>query len=507
MARLRFIIFLLITSTPLFSQENKPAFELVYLSKKVNSPYHESAPIVSPDGNTLYFFIANHPQNNKGKDNTQDIWFSEKDSLGEWQKAQHLPAPLNKHKFNQVMSVSPDGNTLLIRGGEGKDPDGLSFTHKSNGGWSAPQKLKIQNYDKMKRGIFSGGCMSSDGKVLLLYFSETKEAKYSDIYVSFESAPRQYSEPKPLKSNINTKFDEFGPFLSADDKTMYFASNRPGGKGKMDIYFTERTDDTWMNWTNPENMGSPVNTTGFDAYYSVDASGMNSFTTRAFMTADGGSLDVLGLRPVREKKPKIYLSGRVLNEKTEAPIGADIQFNGDDGVVSIKSEIFDGEYRIGPLEPGMQLVTSIAEGYLNLTDSVDIVNIKEDIEIRKDLLMTPIEVGTTVRLNKIFFDYDKTTLRDESFPELDKVVDLLKRNPKIQIEIRGHTDSDGSDDYNFKLSDGRAGAVRAYLLENWITSDRVLSKGFGESMPEVENDTDEGKQINRRVEFTVLKAE
>lgn len=507
MARIIIIISLLFAIIPAFAQENTVEYELVYLSKKVNSPHHESAPIISPDGRTLYFFIANHPENNKGKDGTQDIWFCEKDSVGEWQKAQHMTAPLNRHNFNQVMSVSPDGNTLLIRGGEGKDADGFSLTHQVNGEWTAPRKLDIPGYEKMKNGIFSSGFMSGDGQVLLLYFSEKKESKYSDIYVSFLQESGKWTEPKYIKSNINTKYDEFGPFLASDDKTMYFASNRPGGKGSTDIYVARRQDDTWMNWSVPENLGAPVNTKGFDAYYSVDASGVNAFTTRAFMSADGGSLDVLGLRPKKEEKPVIFLSGRVLNKKSDMPLEADIEYNSEEGVSVVRSDMNDGEYRIGPLEPGVQILNAGAAGYLNLTDSVDIANVKADVEIRKDLLMTPLEVGTTVRLNKIFFDYNKITLREASFPELDKVVELLKLNPAIQIEIRGHTDSDGSDEYNLQLSQGRASQVREYLLGQWITSDRVIATGYGESMAEVSNDTEEGKQINRRVEFTVLKTE
>ena len=142
---------------------------------------------------------------------------------------------------------------------------------------------------------------------------------------------------------------------------------------------------------------------------------------------------------------------------------------------------------------------------MNGTDELEIPEITADTIIQKDLYLDRIEIGSTVRLDNIFFDFDKATLRPESMTELNMVVDFLKSNPSVKIEIAGHTDSKGSDEYNLALSDGRAGAVRAYLLENWIEPDRVTSNGYGESKPVDTNETDEGRQRNRRVEFTVLE--
>ena len=126
-------------------------------------------------------------------------------------------------------------------------------------------------------------------------------------------------------------------------------------------------------------------------------------------------------------------------------------------------------------------------------------------EIHKDLYLVPIEIGQVVRLNNVFFDFDKWDLRPESFVELDRVVKLLKENPKIEIEMSAHTDSKGSDEYNFRLSDNRARSVMEYILSKGIDASRITSKGYGESMPVAENETDEGRQLNRRVEFKILK--
>lgn len=485
------------------------SYELVDLGKKVNSPYHESAPIISPDGKTLYFFVANHPDNYLGKDASQDIWYSERDSTGAWGAAKHMTAPLNHRRYNQVFTVSPDGNTLLIRGGNGKDTEGFSITYKVKDSWSKPKPLKIEGYDEMRKGVYSGGSMSSDGKVLIMYFSERAKSKYSDLYISFKKDNGEWSRPKKLGSNINTHLDEFGPFLAPDDRTMYYASNRSGGLGGMDIWKTTRLDNTWLKWSEPVNLGGPVNTSGFDAYFSIDSSGINAFTTRAYMSLDGGSLDILGLQPIKPKeeiKRLLVLDGYVYDEKTGSPIKASIEYSVDTlGLAKLETEPETGYYSKDLSVYGTFYFKVSADGYIGHTDSLSIPKKDMDQFVSQNFYLKPLKVGTAVRLNNIFFDFDKATLRPESFTELNMLVELLKTNNLLEIEIGGHTDNMGSEDYNVKLSHERANAVRKYLVSEWISENRVSAKGYGKSKPEVSNETEEGRQINRRVEFVILK--
>lgn len=512
MMKTKFTLILFFVYVQLFSQDKvsesaiPPLFELVQLGKTINSPYHESAPIVSPNGKILYFFVANHPENNLGKAGSQDIWYAERDSTGEWQQARHMPAPLNNRRYNQVFTVLNNGNTLLVRGGSGKASEGFSLTQKTGSGWSKPEALKIAAYDQMRKGVYSGGCMSSDGKVLLIYFSEVAKSKFSDIYVSFRQDNGDFSKPKLLASNINTRGDEFGPFLAADDKTLFFASSRPGGMGGMDLYKTERLDETWMKWSDPVNMGAPVNTPGFDAYYSVDASGMDAFTTRAYMSRDGGSLDVLGLRPVKPEPKVISLDGYVYDKKTNEPLFVSIEYaiNGKDSGW-IETDKTSGYYSLELPSEGEYTFKINTEGYFSTQDSLAVELKDENQFISKNIYLKPLEVGTAVRLNNIFFDFDKATLRPESFPELDLVIDLLKKNKDLEIEIGGHTDNMGSAEYNEKLSNERAKSVRQYIVKEWISENRVSYKGYGKDKPEVSNETEEGRQTNRRVEFVILK--
>ncbi|MEM8968263.1 MAG: OmpA family protein [Bacteroidota bacterium] len=500
---------LLLLPCAVFSQQNsdEPEYELVNLGRKVNSIYHESAPVLSPDGNTLYFTITNHPENNKGTDGSQDIWFTERGEGGNWLPSKHLDEPFNQEDYNQVMSVSADGQEVLVRSGNSKKWE-FATVRKMNGEWQKPQELHISNFDGMCRGRFNGGFMSYDKKVILLYFSEVKDSKISDLYVSFVESPGKWSTPVKIAA-LNTRQDDFGPYLAPDNRTLYFASNRPGGHGGADVYRTVRQDDTWQKWSKPENVGSPVNTKGFDAFYAVGQTDSLVFTTRAHMSADGGHLDIYGLEKIKKippPSPVARLEGMVMNQKTQEFIEAQVEIMYKQEVLTSEATNQDeGVYATELPQSGTYHLSVTAEGFLAKTDSVQFSEIYADTILFKDIFLEPLEVGLSVRLNNIFFDYNKTTLRSESFEELDKVVEMLKTNEGLHIEIGGHTDDRGSDNYNQQLSQGRAEAVRQYLVDHWIGQGRVTAVGYGESQPEVPNDGEENWQINRRVEFTILK--
>jgi OOP family OmpA-OmpF porin len=560
-------------------------YELVKMDKTVNTFHHEAAPIVSPDGNTLYFFVQDHPENTMGKDDTQDIWMSKKDANGAWGQAQHLTAPFNEHRSNQVFTVFPDGS-LFIRGGRGRGEKGFSIV--SSGG--SLRELDVKEFAKMNKGRFYGATMSADSKHVIMYFSEMENSPNSDLYASHLQADGSYSKPEKLKLSTNT--DDVGPFVGPDQKTLYFGSARqsPGRQGGVDIYKSERVDDTWMNWTEPVNLGKPVNTSALDYYFTMDNAG-NIFTSRANKAIEGAQLDLYMLVP---KTLKINLQGLVVNQKTKDPIAGNVDVSGankdvlklkcgNDGVFATKfSEVnsfkvyasaegflpkemqfevatlykdttIDVEIPLTPIAKKLMLNVSImdkktekmipakvevslkgdkktnfkvdaptgtfesevpgtgwyifsgtAEGYLNGSDSIEFSD-EGKSPMSAVLYLQPIEVGVTVRLKNIYFDFDKTTLKHESYVELNKVVDFLKQNGHVEVEISGHTDNKGSDDYNTNLSQGRSQAVVDYIISQGIDSSRLTAHGYGESKPIDTNETDAGRANNRRVEFTVLK--
>lgn len=569
----------------LSAQEISPRYELVKMSGNVNTLYHEVSPVISMDGTKLYYFVSNHPQNTYGKEQSQDIWFSTLDEKGEWSVGKRMSAPLNQNRYNQVFNSLPDGS-LLVRGGRSKNSKGFSLV-SPGGAWT---ELAVPGFEDMDKGLFNGATVSADGKHLIMYFSEKQGDKFSDLYLSNQENGKW---SKPVKLKISSAADDYSPFLSPDQKTIYFSSDRfaKDKVGGVDVYKTTRLDDTWLNWSEPANLGKSVNTPAGDAYFSIDTHG-NIFTARSGARVDGGNFDLFMLKP---RNIKILLTGTTFNEKTKQPVASVVEVkmkeqkpmnlkttvNGNFEIrvaeideyslsanapgflpftqtykvprlnrdTTLHVDVFltplakqlvlagdvtdkktqlvvknakvnivfkpdqtinyslianEGKYEqsIGGL--GWYLFSTSAEGYLNSNDSVQVQS--QDITpVIKNIVLTPIEVGLTVRLKNIYFDFDKTTLKSESFVELDKVVDFLKKNPTISIEISGHTDSKGSDTYNLNLSQGRSQSVVDYLISQGIDSSRLQAQGYGESKPIDSNDTEEGRANNRRVEFTVLK--
>ena len=675
----KLLLFFLFLPNFIFSQGEQVLYQLVELNQEVNSRYHESAPLVTPDNQRLYFTITNHPENNDGRDNSQDIWYSDKQADGTWGKAIHMESPFNKRKFNQVYTILDGGNALFIRGGKNKNNKGFSIVTKDSKGWGRPEELEVKNYEEMNNGVFSGATISQDRSAIIIYMNERSKKPYSDLYLSLRQADGSYSKPKIIES-LSTYKDEFGPYLAENDKVLYFASNRDGGLGGVDVWKVNRLDNSWMKWSKPENIGPPINTDGFDSYFSIDESGNNAFTTRTFVSADGSNMNIYGLIPkakitlkgkildaVSKKPLEVYLtakpegdqplnyqvksdgnyqfvtyknkafdfiaakigyeqfneridlsdikkdtiitqdlfltplvtkvtlnglitdaktlnpvnakvivrkndfadssgtkfkdggyqinlngsgeyqikitsedydeiyetftvtipegeyayevrkdyqmkkaikpyivSGIVIDEKTKNPLEAELSFEIQDTfLINLISNI-DGTFQLEIPKSGELVIRGKKVNYLNLEDSLTITDNQDFREYSTTLEMSPIEVGKTVIINNIYFNFDKTSLKEASFPELDRLVDLMVQNPGIKIDIIGHTDSKGSDDYNLTLSEGRAQSVMKYLIEKGIAKKRMTATGMGESSPISSNDTDAGRAQNRRVEFTIV---
>ncbi len=505
----------IITASTIIKVEN--------MGELINTKLNELRPTISADGNLLFFIRENHPYNTNYNSvpNSQDIWFSMRDSFGAWSKAVHLGYPLNTTHYNSVFWISPDNNRILIRGAFVNGDyagNGVSLCYLlEDGYWSKPEALKIRNYWKYDRGVRSGATMAHDGKTLLLYMTPDKGSFYNDMYVCFALQDGTWSEPKSLGKKINLeKYDEMTPYLAADGETLYFSSDRPGGLGDNDIWMTKRLDKTWQKWSEPVNLGAPINTPDWDAFFTLDAGGEYAYLTNS---ENGyGESDIVKVKLLEKERPKpiVLVSGNVYNAKTKQPLSASLIYETlPDGVEAGNgiSSAMDGSFKIVLPYDKIYLIRATADKFfaqsenLNL-DSLVKVGYKE---IHKDLYLVPIEVGQVVRLNNVFFDFDKWDLRPESFVELDRVVKLLQENPAIEIEMSAHTDSRGSDDYNMKLSDNRARSVMEYIVSKGIASNRITSHGYGETVPVAPNansdgsDNPEGRQLNRRVEFKILK--
>ncbi|WP_156123569.1 OmpA family protein [Flavihumibacter sp. ZG627] len=487
------------------------------LGLNINSELPELRPTISPDGNLLFFICENHPANSKYRSipNSQDIWFSYKEENGQWSEARHLSYPLNTVHYNTVYSISPDNNRILIRGAfvnGAYDGKGVSICHlREDGRWSEPDALRIRNYFKYDQGKQSGACMAHDGRTLLLYMTPEKGGSLNDIFVCFLTSNGSWTEPKSLGKKINSpETDEMTPYLAADGKTLYFSSNRSGGLGDNDIWMTRRLDDSWQKWSDPVNLGSPINTENWDAFFTLDAGGEYAYLSTKLNTY--GESDIVRVKLMEKEKPDpvILVSGNVYNKKTNEPLSASLLYETlPDGVIAGNgtSNAIDGSFKIVLPFNKNYSIRATADKFFAISENLNLDSlVKEGYkEIHKDLFLVPIEIGQVVRLNNVFFDFDKWSLRPESYLELDRVVKLLEENRSIEIEMSAHTDSYGSDEYNMKLSDNRARSVVEYIISKGINASRIITQGYGETKPVVPNDSDENRQLNRRVEFKIMK--
>ncbi len=550
-------------------REVKPtAYEIENLGDSINTTYEELGPVMTPDGQTLYFVVDGRPDNIFGADESQEIWYSTKRKDGTWSKSKRMPLPFNLEQFNSVESVTTDGSTLIIRGafknGRYKGP-GFSSSSRTANGWSIPQQIEIDGFTDMNKGIFTNAFLSIDGKILLLAFSETKKSEANDLYFSRLQENGKWSKPQSLGMNINTDVSEDTPYLAADGKTLYFSSDRPGGMGEHDIYMTRRMDDTWQKWSAPVNLGAPINTEQSDTYYTMDATGEYAYLVSDKNSRGQGDIVRVKLKEEFRPDPVVLVAGKVFNSKTHQPLDAMISYEvlpggGEVGVA--RSNATTGDYKI-VLPYGKRYgFLAKAPGFVSVSDNIDLTGLKADKDskmlldttlrsvsvlenkdqfvvaatgntndavlksddasllpattkdttvsigkiISRDLYLVPIEVGQVVRLNNVFFDFDKVQLQEESFPELDRVAEFMMENPKVTIEIAGHTDAMGSEDYNLNLSGGRVASVRDYLVtRKQLDTNRIVIKSYGESVPIADNETEEGRAQNRRVEFKILK--
>jgi OmpA-OmpF porin, OOP family len=493
------------------------------LGALINSEYPEMRPTISADGNLLFFIRQGHPANIQIQTvpNAQDIWYSTRDTAGSWSKAKHLNGSVNASHFNAVYWISPDLNTLLIKGAftEGQYlGTGVSMMRRmKDNSWSPAQMLRIRNFHKFAFTQQLGASMGQDGKTLLFYMTDKKESYDNDLYVSFLEGGDIWTAPKSLGKKINLPdYNEMSPFIAADGVTLYFSSDRPGGIGENDIWMSKRLDDSWQKWSEPVNLGAPINTEGSEAFFTLDAGGEYAYLT----SSDGafGASDIVRIKLLEKEKPDpvVLVSGNVYNAKTNEPLSASLIYetlpDGKEAGTGISSPM-DGSFKmVLPYDKNYSIRAS-ADKFFAISENLNLDSlIKAGYrEIHKDLYLVPIEIGQVFRLNNVFFDFDKIFLRPESFTELNRVVAFLNEYPNIEIEMSAHTDSRGSDEYNVTLSHNRAKSVMEYILSKGIAPSRIVSKGYGESKPVAENthadgsDNPEGRQLNRRVEFMIMK--
>ncbi len=465
----------------------------------------DRAPKVAPNGASIYWVRST-------RDSSDVVYTADRITDSTWIGTRPIGAPINNTSSNSVIGISQDNNQLMLWGrykpdGAGDGP-GLSTTTRTATGWAVPSNLTIAGYKNHSRNREES--MSPDGSVIVLsYQADASRKDEKDLYVSRRIGPDSFSVPIRIPEPVSSSFNELSPTIAADGRTLYFSSHRPGF-GDADVWVCKRLDDTWLKWSEPVNMGPGVNTPGWDAFFTIHPAGHYAY----MRTSDGFNSGIYRLTlPTGAVNntvlpdPTTVVSGRVLNGATNEPLGGAIKIVSLDGAMSSSaiSEPAQGEYSI--VLPSGRDYAFYAErgGFFPVSQHVRLTSSKTSTAVRQDLVLFPIAINSTIRLNNVFFETNKFDLHEESREELLRLVTMLTSRPSLHVEIGGHTDDRASASHNQALSERRAQAVLDFLIRNGIAPQRLVARGYGKSRPLTKSTTNEARLRNRRVEFTIVK--
>jgi outer membrane protein OmpA-like peptidoglycan-associated protein len=470
------------------------------LGTAINSKLDEFGCKIAPDGKTLYY-VRNGDPADMFTAGRQDIWYSKwQESTQSWAKSQPMN-DLLMGQANAVISVMPDNNRLMLfRNGR------LFYVQRQANGWSNLQPITILN--DYNRGSLSSHCFGADQKTLISCTERDDSMGGMDMYVCFLQPDGTFSEPKNLGATLNTPTDDFSPFLAADGVTLYYATQGKAGYGNIDIFVTRRLDDTWTNWTEPQNLGAMINTEDNESNFTIPASGEYAYFSS---TKDAiGAKDIFRIKLPKEVQPNpvAIIYGKVRNMKDKQPLSAAMTyFNQTEDVIigQADAEPTNGEYKIVVPLGKKYKISAQHKGFIDAQDSIDVSNLTTYKEIELDLYLTPLIEGQSVRLNGVYFVQGEDILLASSYPELKKLVKLMQDNPAMEIRLEGHTDNVGSSYLNQILSDNRVKTVKKYLVSQGIADKRIKTQGFGDKKPVADNNNLETRKLNRRVEFVIIK--
>lgn len=483
------------------------------LGKKINTSFAEYSPVLSADESTM-IFTTRKPKSTGREDDTtgityEDIFISYKKN-GIWTKAESIGAPVNSAGNEASVGISVDGQIIIVYKDEDGDGD-LYITNLNGNTWSPPVKL---NDNINTKGWEPSAFLSADGN--RLYFTSNREGGYGgrDIYSSDKLPDGEWAKAKNLGPTINTPFEEDAPFIHPDGVTLYFSSNGHATMGGFDIFSSSLNANN--EWKTPTNIGYPINSPEDDIYYVVSPNNQRAYYS-SFKAGGFGEKDnyMITFKKFVEP-PLVVLKGLITDPYGKVPeiVYITVTDNETEKIVgTYHTNSVSGNYLL-ILPPGKNYnITYEADNFLFHSINIDVKDSSNFYEIHEVVKLQPLVVGSKIVLKNIFFDFDKSTLRPVSNSELAKLYNLLKKYPKMVVEISGHTDSKGNDAYNLILSNQRAKAVVDYLIAKNINKTQMVSKGYGETEPMVSNTNADGsdnpanRQLNRRCELKVIGIE
>ena len=509
--------------------------EITNIGNNVNSMQDDYNSVISKNEKRMYFtsrrsYYARPDRNYFDNKFNEDVYVSYYED-GNWGLAQNLGKTVNT-KFNDaVLTISPDAQNLFLYRGVKRKGDFYVSTAKKDK-WTSPKRFSGKFNSSSSRETTLN--FSEDGRKAVFVSSDKKESiGGTDIFFTQKGTNDKWEKPVNLGTTINTTYDEEGVFIDSVGTTLYFSSTGHNSMGGYDIFKT--TMDEKGNWSEPVNLGFPINSPYNDLFYIP--TGDTAVSYLSSVRQDGyGYMDIYKITylpppepeiieeepepiidtvvvvitdtvKIQEPEPGFIVRGSVLNSKDSSTVVAKLEVIDMDinqVVATTISGRIDGSYSLKLGEMKDYGIEITAQGYLVFLDILEVEGDSESNEFFRNFLLKPIEVGEKVILKNIFFEFSKAVLTSESYIELGTVLKLMSTNPGLRIEISGHSDNVGSYAYNQTLSERRAKAVVDYLVGLGVDPARLEYAGYASSQPVANNNTEEGRAQNRRVEFKIL---
>lgn len=484
-------------------------FNPMNLGDSINSQYPEYSPALTTDEQTLIFTrkIPRMESHGPSADHFHEDFFISNNNDGAWSPAHNLGPPINTAGNEGAQSISADGRHLFFTACN--RPDGMGscdiyYAYRTGREWTFPTNLGP--------GVNSGAwdsqpSISPDGKTLFFSSARNGSIGKMDIWYTTLDAEGQWSAPRNLGPVINTEGREMSPFIHHDNETLFFASDGHPGMGGLDIFYSRR--DSLGEWSEPVNLGYPINSYGEEFSLIVGAGGVNAYFASDLFGGFGDTdLYHFELYEAARPTPVTYMRGVVYDKGNGNKLQATFELTELETGQVITQSVSDrqtGEFLVA-IPTGKTLGLNVSHpGFLFFSEHFSYAETRTGGDpYLRDIPLQPIRQGEAVVLRNIFFDTDRYDLKPASETELNRLVTLLEGNPSIKIEISGHTDHVGTYAYNLELSKNRARSVMQYLIDAGVDVSRLSFEGYADTRPIDTNETEEGRANNRRTEFKIL---
>ncbi len=486
----------------ILAMKNPVAFNPINLGKNINSDADEYLPALTMDGSTLIFTRSKIEQGYRNED-----FYLSYHNTDFWEPSRNLGGPINTEQNEGAQCITADGKTIYFTACSRTDAYGscdIYESHFVNEKWTKPfnvgPKVNSESWE-------SQPAISSDGRQLFFVSNRSGGFGKKDIWVSYKTTDGSWSQAKNLGKEINSSKDDISPFLHWDNQTLYFSSKGYIGLGGFDIYLSRL--DLHGNWGTVKNIGYPINSPSDENSLIVAKDGRTAYFASSFFNEGRTDLDLYTFDlPYESRAIEVsYIQGNIKDANTKKSLRAHIDLIDLDSRIGFKPYQSDqnGDYMLCLPSDVSYALTVSKKNYMFYSENILLDH--QGSTVIKDFQLQPLKVGEQVRLDNIFFEKGAYVLKDASSSELNQIIYFMESNPFLILEIGGHTDNIGTIEYNINLSDKRALAVKNALTQRGMVSERILTKGYGMSVPQNDNTSREKRSINRRTELTIISLE